>query len=90
MTLEQLQLLKTSIEQHSVVIEGMLEDYSIYVDERQANFIRSYTKSLVLDFEVAMTRGKASQLVIIVEDLEELRADTAIKLKEKMNQKHEA
>jgi hypothetical protein len=90
MTIEQLQQLKTFVEQHSVVIEEMLEDYSIYVDERQANFIRSYTKSLVLDFEVAMTRGKASQLVIIVEDLEELRTDTATRLKERMTQKHEA
>jgi hypothetical protein len=90
MTLEQLQQLKTSIELNSGVIEGMLEDYSLYVDERQADFIRSYTKSLVLDFEGAMTRGKDSELVIIVEDLEELRSDTAIRLKEKMSYRHEA
>ncbi len=90
MTLEKLQQLKTSVEQHSVVIEDMLEAYSIYVNERQARFIRSYTKSLVLDFEVMMTRGKDSQLVIIVEDLQELCLDTATRLKERMTQKHEA
>jgi hypothetical protein len=90
MTLVQLQQLKTSVERNSGVIEGMLEDYSLFVDEGQANFIRSYTKSLVLDFEVAMTRGEESELVIILEDLEELRSDTATRLKERMTQKHEA
>jgi hypothetical protein len=90
MTTEQLQQIKTSIEMNSGVIEGMLEDYSLYVDERQANFIRSYTKSLVLDFEAAMTRGEDSELVIILEDLEELRSDTATRLKERMSYRHEA
>lgn len=90
MTLEQLQQLKTSVELNSGVIEGMLEDYGLYVDEGQASFIRSYTKSLVLDFEVAMTRGETSELVLILEDLEELRSDTATRLKERMNHKHEA
>jgi hypothetical protein len=90
MTVEQLQQLKTSVEHHSGVIEGMLEDYSLYVDERQASFIRSYVKSLVLDFEVAMTRGEDSELVIILEDLEELNSDTATRLKERMSYRHEA
>ena len=90
MTLDQLQQLKSSLELNCGVIEGMLEDYSLYVDERQANFIRSYTKSLVLDFEVAMTRGEDSELIIIIEDLEELRSDTATRLKERMNRRHEA
>ncbi len=90
MTLAQLHQLKSSLELHSDLIEVMLEDYSIYVDERQADFIRSYTKSLVLDFEIAMTRGKDSELVIILEDLEELRSDTATRLKERMSYKHEA
>jgi hypothetical protein len=90
MTFEQLQQLKTSVELHSGVIEGMLEDYSLFVDEGQATFIRSYVKSLVLDFEVAMTRGEVNELVIILEDLEELRSDTAIRLKERLGHRHEA
>jgi hypothetical protein len=90
MTLEQLQNLKSTVEQHSGDIEGMLEDYSLFVNNDQARFIHSYVYSLKIDFENAMTRGKESELVLIVGDLEELRSDTALRLSEMLSKSHQA
>jgi hypothetical protein len=90
MTLEQLQQLKATAERHSGEIEGMLEDYSLFINNDQARFIHSYVHSLKLDFENAMTRGKADALVLIVGDLEELRSDTALRLKETLSKSHQA
>lgn len=90
MTIEQLQHLKTTAEQHSGEIEGMLEDYSLFVNNDQARFIHSYVYSLKLDFENAMTRGQEDEIVLIVGDLEELRSDTALRLKETLSKSHQA
>jgi hypothetical protein len=90
MTIEQLQQLKTTAELHSGEIEGMLEDYSLFVNNDQARFIHSYVYSLKLDFENAMTRGEENELVLIVGDLEELRSDTALRLKETLSKSHQA
>jgi hypothetical protein len=90
MTSEQLHQLKSTAELHSGEIEGMLEDYSLFVNNDQARFLHSYVYSLTLDFENAMTRGKESELVLIVGDLEELRSDTALRLKEMLSKSHQA
>jgi hypothetical protein len=90
MTPEQLQQLKESAELHAGHIEGMLEDYGLFVNNEQARFIHSYVHSLRLDFENAMTRGEESELVLIVGDLEELRSDTALRLKEMLSKIHQA
>ncbi|MGL4609156.1 MAG: hypothetical protein ACRCYY_05635 [Trueperaceae bacterium] len=90
MTPEQLQQLKVRVERHAGDIEGMLEDYSLFVNNEQARFIHSYVYSLKLDFENAMTRGEETELVLIVGDLEELQSDTALRLKEILNKTHEA
>jgi hypothetical protein len=90
MTTEQLQHLKTTAEKHSGEIEGMLEDYGLFVNNDQARFIHSYVYSLKLDFENAMTRGQENELVLIVGDLEELRSDTALRLKETLSKSHQA
>jgi hypothetical protein len=90
MTLARLHSLKTSVAQHSSLIIDMLEDYSLFVNDAQARFISAYVKSLELDFELAMTRGQDSDLVLIVEDLKELRQDTALRLEETLAKTHQA
>lgn len=62
-------------------IEGLLGDYSRYVSQEQASFLRTYLKSLELDLEVALTRGNSDDLEIILEDIEALRHNALAKLK---------
>lgn len=90
MTPEQLQLLKESAERHAGNIEGMLEDYGLFVNNEQARFIHSYVHSLKLDFENAMTRGEEGELVLIAGDLEELDSDTALRLREMLSKTPQA
>jgi hypothetical protein len=89
MSLEQLQQLKASLEQHSGVIEGMLEEYGLFVNTAQARFIHTYVKSLELDFELAMTRGQHSELILITKDLKELSQATATRLEATLHQEYQ-
>lgn len=73
---QQVQELTCIFETTSSAIEELLCVHQPSFDHEMASFIKSYLKSLYLDFELAMTRGEAQQLQFILEDVEDLRQST--------------
>ena len=78
--------LKKHVDLTSSALERVLDDYSHYVDTDQAEFLKGYLHSLRLDFEMAMTRGEASRLEIIVEDVTDLLDSAEVRLRSRLAQ----
>lgn len=53
-------------------IGTLLEEYRLHVDGDMASFIDHYFKSLLLDFELAVTRGEVKHMLLVVSMIQEL------------------
>lgn len=74
--------LRRDIDETRTAIEGMLDEYGLFIDNDMAGVISSYVRALHLDFELAMGRGSREQMGEIVEDMMVLHSDTRERLQE--------
>ncbi len=63
-------------------LEAMLGDYSLYVDGAMADVTANYLVSLQRDFELALEQGEPYRLQPILEDIDELHHDTALRIRQ--------
>ena len=81
--IQHLNSLRRHVDLTSEALEALLEDYGTYVDTDQASFLKEYLHSLRLDFEMAMVRGEATTLQIIIEDVSDLFDNARMRLDQK-------
>lgn len=63
-------------------LEALLGDYSRYVDRAMAEVSADYLRALQHDFELALERGEGYRLEPILEDIDLLRRDTALRIRQ--------
>lgn len=78
--LEQVSRLRRDIDTTKSAIEGLLDEYGLFIDHDMAGVISSYVRALHLDFELALTRGSCDELSKILDDMLELHSDTRERL----------
>lgn len=63
-------------------LEALLGDYSRYVDRAMAEVTADYLRALQHDFELALERGESYRLEPILEDIDLLRHDTDLRIRQ--------
>ena len=68
--------LRRDMDEIRVAIERLLDEHHQLIDRDMAGVIASYMRSLQLDFELAVSRGREGDLSGILEDVSELHSAT--------------